>query len=154
MHHPWRPNVTTSMVGLENGNIRIKSYPKYPQRYILECRRRRRRTSAVVLCWCLQTCLPVHILPYLYGNLPAVQMYAHIFQNTDKEFPKSTEIATWTNPIRCQWSQSLGFDGSYRSLTFAYFKPFPGLKYMAGPDWPEKFVKPMNIDFASKLYGS
>ena len=43
---------------------------------------------------------------------------------------------------------------SYRSLTFAYFKPFPGLKYMGGPDWSKKFVRPMNIDFASKLYGS
>ena len=41
--------------------------------------------------------------------------------------------------------------GSYCSLTFAYFKPFPGLKYMAGPDWFKKFVKLMNIDFASKL---
>ena len=29
--------------------------------------------------------------------------------------------------------------GSYRSLTFAYFKPFPGLKYTAGPDWSKKF---------------
>ena len=37
--------------------------------------------------------------------------------------------------------------GSYRSLTFAYFKPFPGLR-------SNKFVKPVNIDFASKLYGS
>ena len=44
--------------------------------------------------------------------------------------------------------------GSYSSLTFAYFKPFPGLKYMTGPDWSKKFVKPMNINFASKLYGS
>ena len=44
--------------------------------------------------------------------------------------------------------------GSYRALTFAYFKPFPGLKYTAGPDWSKKFVKPMNIDFASKLHGS
>ena len=43
---------------------------------------------------------------------------------------------------------------SYRSLTFAYFKPFPGLKYMAGPDLSKKFVKPMNIDFALKLYES
>ena len=41
--------------------------------------------------------------------------------------------------------------GSYCLLTFAYFKPFPGLKYTAGPDWSEKFVKPMNIDFALKL---
>ena len=47
-----------------------------------------------------------------------------------------------------------GLMGSYRSLTFVYFKPFLGLKYTAGPDWSKKFVKPMNIDFASKLYGS
>ena len=26
------------------------------------------------------------------------------------------------------------------SLTFAYFKPFPGLEYMAGPDWSQKFL--------------
>ena len=39
--------------------------------------------------------------------------------------------------------------GSYRALTFAYFKPFPGLKYTAGPDWSKKFVKPMNIDYQS-----
>ena len=44
--------------------------------------------------------------------------------------------------------------GSYGSLIFVYSKPFPGLKYTAGPDWSNKFVKPMNIDFASKLYGS
>ena len=36
-------------------------------------------------------------------------------------------------------------------MTFAYFKPFPGLKYTAGPDWSNKFVEPINIDFASKL---
>ena len=41
--------------------------------------------------------------------------------------------------------------GRYHSLTFAYLKPFPGLKYTAGPDWSKKFVKPMNIDSASKL---
>ena len=44
--------------------------------------------------------------------------------------------------------------GSYRSLTFAYFRPFLGLKYTAGPDWSKKHVEPMNISFASKLYGS
>ena len=44
--------------------------------------------------------------------------------------------------------------GSYCSFTLAYFKPFPDLKYTAGPDWSKKFVKPMNIEFASKLYGS
>ena len=36
--------------------------------------------------------------------------------------------------------------GSYRLLTFAYFNPFPGLKYMAGPDWSKTFVGPMNIE--------
>ena len=41
---------------------------------------------------------------------------------------------------------------SYHSLTFVCFKPFLGLKYMAGPDWSEKVVKPMNINFALKLY--
>ena len=40
--------------------------------------------------------------------------------------------------------------GSYRSLTFANFKPFPRLKYTASPDWSKRFVKPN----ASKLYGS
>ena len=44
--------------------------------------------------------------------------------------------------------------GSYCSLTFVYFKPFLGLRYTAGPDWSTKLVKPMNIDFALKLYGS
>ena len=48
----------------------------------------------------------------------------------------------------------LALMGSYHSLTFVYFKPFPGLKYKAGPDWSEKFVKPVNISFASKLYES
>ena len=44
--------------------------------------------------------------------------------------------------------------GSYGSLTFAYFKPFLGMNYTAGSYWSKKFVKPMNINFASKLYGS
>ena len=43
---------------------------------------------------------------------------------------------------------------SYRLLTFAYFKPFPGLKYTASPDQSKKCAEPMNINFASKLYGS
>ena len=47
--------------------------------------------------------------------------------------------------VQCQQSQSLS---SYCLLTFAYFKPFPGLKYTAGPDWSKKFFEPMNIDFA------
>ena len=44
--------------------------------------------------------------------------------------------------------------GSYCLLTFAYFKPFLGLKYTAGPYWSKKFLIPMNIDLASKLYRS
>ena len=43
MHHPQRPNVTTSMVGLKNGHIRknlTKSHE--PQRYSWEDRGRRR----------------------------------------------------------------------------------------------------------------
>ena len=44
--------------------------------------------------------------------------------------------------------------GSYCLFTFAYFKPFLGLKYTAGLDWSNKSVEPMNFDFASKLYGS
>ena len=55
-----------------------------------------------------------------------------------KEFPKITEFMMWTylhslpsKPIiECWWS--------YRSLTYPYFKPFPGLKYMVDPDWPKK----------------
>ena len=37
---------------------------------------------------------------------------------------------------------------SYRWLAFAYFKPFPGLNYMAGPDWSKLFFKPVNTDIA------
>ena len=44
--------------------------------------------------------------------------------------------------------------GSCRSLTFVYFNPFPRMKYTAGPDWSKKFIEPMNIDFALKLYRS
>ena len=44
--------------------------------------------------------------------------------------------------VECCWS--------YRSLTFAYFKPFLGLKCTAGLDWSKKFFKPMNMDFAFK----
>ena len=56
--------------------------------------------------------------------------------------------------VRCQRIYRRALVGSYRSLTFAYFKPFLGLKCTAGPDWSKKFVEPMNFDFASKLYGS
>ena len=29
---------------------------------------------------------------------------------------------------------------SYRSVTFAYFKPYPWLKYTAGPDWSKTLL--------------
>ena len=35
-------------------------------------------------------------------------------------------------------------------MTFAYFRLFLRLKCTAGPDWPRKFIKPMNINFAYK----
>ena len=45
----------------------------------------------------LRTCLPVRIWPYLYENQPALGMYTHISQNTDKDIPENTEFATSTN---------------------------------------------------------
>ena len=33
-------------------------------------------------------------------------------------------------------------------MTFAYSKPFPGLKYTASLDWSKQLFKPMNMDFA------
>ena len=44
--------------------------------------------------------------------------------------------------------------GSYRSLTFVYFKPFPGLKYTAGPDWSNKFLNQWTSISHLKLYRS
>ena len=38
-----------------------------------------------------QICLPICICLHQYRNQPAVGKYAHIFQNTDTEFPESTE---------------------------------------------------------------
>ena len=44
MHHPWRRNVTTSMVGLKNGHIRKNlTKNREPQSYSWEHRRRKRR---------------------------------------------------------------------------------------------------------------
>ena len=65
-------------------------------------------------------------------------MYIHISQNMDKEFPESTEIATWTNVSSLPTNTIFEFWWSCRWLTFAYFKPFMGLKCMAGPDWLKK----------------
>ena len=92
-----------------------------------------------------QTYLPVC---RQYGSMPVfLKIQTHSFQKVWK----------WRHE-RCEFVASeadrRALMGSYRSLTFAYFKPFSGLKYTACPDWSKKFVKPMNIDFASKLYGS
>ena len=43
---------------------------------------------------------------------------------------------------------------SYCLLTFAYVKPFPGLKYTADPDWSKKFLNWWTSTFYSKFYGS
>ena len=95
-------------------------------------------------------CLPIRIWLYLHGNRPAVWISAHISQNADKEFPESMEVMKWTitsslpakSTIECWWS--------YLLLIFAYFKPFVGLKYTAGPDWSKKLFKPINLDFEFK----
>ena len=47
MHHPQRRNVTTSMVGLRNGQYTKISKNGEPQRYSWEHRRRRRAPSLV-----------------------------------------------------------------------------------------------------------
>ena len=56
MRHPRRWNVTTSMVGLENGHISTNfTQNGEPQRYSWErWRRRRRRRSAVIIITCQQ----------------------------------------------------------------------------------------------------
>ena len=74
-------------------------------------------------------------------------MYVCTSQNTDK-FPESTEITTWTNDSSLPAKSIVERWWNYRWLTFAYFRPFLGLKYRAGPDGSKKFFKPMNIDCA------
>ena len=79
-----------------------------------------------ILMWChpvdhckVQTCLPIRVWPYWYGNQPAV----HISQKINKRFPENMEIATWTN---VSWLPSkLIFERcwSYCSLMFTCFKP-------------------------------
>ena len=80
-------------------------------------------------------------------------MYAHISQNTDTVSRKYG----YRNVNKCEFVASeadrRALMESCHSLTFAYIKSFPGQKYTSGPDWSKKFVKPMNIDFASKRYG-
>ena len=72
----------------------------------------------------------------------------------DTEFPEVRKLRCERCEFVASEADCRALMGSYLSLTFAYFKPFPGLKYTAGLDWSKKFVKPMNIDFALKLYGS
>ena len=78
---------------------------------------------------------PVRIWPYLYGNRPAVWMYGCILQNMDNELSERSEIATWMIASLLSARSIVEYRGSYRLLTFAYFKSFPGLKSMAGPGW-------------------
>ena len=73
-------------------------------------------------------------------------MYAHIFQKKYGN-PDVNKCVFVASEADCR-----ALVRGYHSLTFAYFKPFPGLKYTAGSGWSNKFVRPMNIDFASKLY--
>ena len=98
-----------------------------------------------------QTCLPVHIFPVStefgqqYRSTPVfLKIQTQSFQKVRK-----------SQRERCKFVASeadcSALMGSYRLLTFAYFKPFPGLKYMAGPDWSKRFVKPMNINCIKTL---
>ena len=82
-------------------------------------------------------------------------MYSCISQNTGKEFPEGPEIAMWTR-VHCQQSWSLGVDGVIVRwhLHISKFKPFPGLKCMAGPDWSKKLLNQWTLILHSKLYGS
>ena len=77
------------------------------------------------------------VCPYLF-----LKIWTQCFQKVQKLLCEQMQV-------RCQRST---FMGSYHSLTFAYFKPLPRLKYTANPFWLKKFVKPVNINFASKLY--
>ena len=91
----------------------------------------------------------------LYGNQQAMRMCAHISQNADKEFPESTEIVTWTDESSLPAKSVVGRWWSYCLLIFAYFKPFPGLKFTADPDrskvlytdWLRVFLHQWKISF-------
>ena len=82
-------------------------------------------------------------------------MYARISQNTATGVSRKYG---YRDVNKCEFVASeadcRALMGSYRSLTFGYFRPLPELKYSAGPDWSKKFVKPMNINIASELYRS
>ena len=81
-------------------------------------------------------------------------VFAYISTEISQQFgcmPVFLKIQTQSfQKVRTLWRERCEFGvreadrralmGNYRSLTFAYFKPFPGLKYMAGPDWSKKFV--------------
>ena len=118
------------------------------------------------MCGCqCNVCL---VLSWLRGRPACPSVFAHISMEINQQYgstPVFLKIQTqsfqkvrkWLHE-RCEFiatkADRRALMGSYRSLTFVYFKPFPGLKYAAGPDWSKKFVKPLNIDFASKLYRS
>ena len=101
-----------------------------------------------------QTCLPVRICPVLVRKSasstdvrPHFSKYGHRVSRKcrNRDVNRCEFVATEAD---CR-----ALSGSFRSLTFADFKSFTGLKYTAGPDWSKQCVKPVNIDFASKLYG-
>ena len=114
--------------------------------------------QSVMLChWYgiqTQTCLPICIWPYFDRNQPTVRMYADISQDMDKQFPESREIVMWTNASLLPSKSIVESCWSYHSLTLTYFKPFPGLKYMAGPDWSKSFLNQWTSTVHWKLYGS
>ena len=98
-------------------------------------------------------CRPAHLSVFACISTEIGRQYGStpVFLKIRTQFPESRK----SRHERCEFVASeadrSALMGTYCSLTSVYFKPFPGLKYMAGPDWSKKFVKPMNIDFASKL---
>ena len=88
-------------------------------------------------------CLSIsaHISTEIGWQYRPMPVFSRKYRNRDMN--KCEFVPSETNPRALM--------GSYCSLAFAYFKSFPLLKYAACPDWSKKFVKPMNINFASKL---
>ena len=77
MHHPWRRNVTTLMVGLKNGHIRKKSHPKMVNPRDIAGERRRRRRNVVRLLffyfqWLFE-CIHILFNSTRTGHWPTVQ---------------------------------------------------------------------------------
>ena len=73
-----------------------------------------------------------------------------VFDFISTEIGQCTDVRPYFSKSGHRVSRKYGHCDVNDALTFAYFKPFFGLRYTAGPDWSRKFVKPMNIDFAFK----